>query len=1014
MYQVKIRKPFAQIGEGYHGKVAPFSPDYASSFLEYVLRRSIASQVRGMGAKLHFGELEKLVLSPLFAQAQKILVEPTAFRDIADMMISRGMAYTIIDQLMQVYEIREVSKYVSDSMLERSELYRAIKTLDLNAVGKDGTSKAEKVKALLKSGDESDHASTTQLALSTLRNWISGTISNSKDEEATRLISSLGTDISSILKVLSQEMFSPGVYQATTGSIASIYNEFIATAKSGKGPVLSFEQRAPIVTMITTVQAAVSKLLQYARSVSDEGERLPVAAAACQLAMGLLQYLKMAKDPDMYFPHQDLEFNVMAWASGLKMECGQLKDFWVSLAIGPATYNIALANILWREEVQWMNFLGEPFTVLKEATAQLDEALNNFSSVKVAIYEELAKATIDYAKAVTGSEQLLPANFYRSFIIDEAVDQMASLLVANKTNSLFTSAKAAIELDAPSAPVDVSPDAKRAQSEDMALEANSITVAAQVVQRSIYIAAAKLDEPTPIQSFVTISAEDLKFPATKDASEWLGFRPVSRLSLAVPRYAGQKPTQAQLIAGSRTPFSPEWTWKPFLYKIYYPNMAVVETAANLEPLLMWSEDAPVAIGVDALTRAWGVQRIPAVYTYSRNRSIAPYTMVEYLRGMTDRADGLQGKEYLEHVARLIGRYGEGDAIVKTIVAYLSPVMRVFIVSGGEPHVLMPELATVYSVPTKEFFGQQKGAELNAKAGVGELTFRYQISDSKGSTDNYVLFQLHDQYPKPVESLQILQTLESGQVVPVSFPFDYVLTVMKERWRDITPEQAPLLEILTNAWDKGAVSWTGPLGWSPLFTWMPGVYAEAYERAEVSDKEALIRSSMLAIKWKENPLTKGLMVRVFVENPCVLLDDEDREKAASMEDPTLSPTEGRAPESPVEIPAPGNEKGPSPDSIAPRTTDDAGKGADVAKVPVLAQNKEGDQIVVVDPVKSALQGDPANSGGAQAPAPEEEMVWVKIVEGDSTVLKKVKKSAVPEGAVLASDDEIKAWLANESK
>jgi hypothetical protein len=448
-----------------------------------------------------------------------------------------------------------------------------------------------------------------------------------------------------------------------------------------------------------------------------------------------------------------------------------------------------------------------------------------------------------------------------------------------------------------------------------------------------------------------------------------------------------------------------------------------ERLKEQKPLMMWTtDDVPEVMG-DAVSRPWGTQTVPACYTYQRNRAIRPYTMREYLLGMDRMVDGLPRTEYLLHVAETLAVYGVDDQTVKSLVDYLAPSMFVYVTSEsrGVEEWVQPRLYTMYGVPMKQF--QEKQVEFQTKQGKEKTAAEevsYKIQGRPGAKATTVRFVLHSCFPEPAPVVLMTQTLESGLSVVCPILEDTAKAYFSAM--RVSSSQADMAGDMAKAmldkFEPSHVSgWMLAGGFAPFTLWMPGTYFRVYSRIKkLTDEKMIMYSLAAAIKWRQNPVTGALDLRGFVHNPVALYDYQDRQDAYSQIDPVPGSYKTFQPSNPTEgTQEKGDPRGPQPETVASKDpTKKIEEGAAAAKVFVAADadKTEGREIILKDgesngdsetpKAQKPIAGDPASSEA-------DDFVWVVITEGEEKKLKKVKKNQVPEGATLASDDEIAEWL-----
>jgi hypothetical protein len=1035
MLEVTLRKPALDVESQYSGKGVQFSAIQAICTLQYAFNHTITTKIIERTGPQYDGELEHFVLNPLVELSKAVLKSPsTGAAPLIKAMMARAISYGVCDQVLKVYEIREVARNLTTDMLKTSDIYKMISNLNDEAVKPVDAETSQ-------DEDRSLDANKAPKPLRAIRAWI---VDRNQASKAERPFKFADADQWDGLDVIQAEFFgsqSNQVAKDALDSEATIYRDLVQFAKSGKGMALKRSGRAKIADKLSYVRAAVRALFAYAINAPAGEDRMEPALAGMALGTALLEYLKMAEDPDTYFPRQELQFNVVAWASGLKAEAGVLKNFWLYHAIAPATFTVTLAQQLWQKEISWMSFMGEEFTVLKQARELLDKEKDHFEVVRCEFYEDLAQRLIEDVKRYNRATEILPLNVLYSERFEEVLSAaMKKAASMSPSWSYGSSTDDNLKEVAPTPMLQIPFEDKQWASEQMAMQAQNIIDAMALAVRSTQFISLSLDDLQPVRPLVPMHIDDLQWPEIRSAGEddYLTFSMPSIMSPAVEKWSGRKWTTTSQ-RGQADNFTSQWVWEPRLYQMFRPLSARWELLKNQEPLMMWdTRQVPEVLG-DAITRPWGMQPTFAAYTYSRNRNWQPLTMAAYLQMMQGAIDGIPHQDYLKHAAQIIAAYGADDPLTQSIIDYLAPVMSVRIIAkkGQSATTQYPSLRTLYGVESHAFIDENIKRITTDEA----LARSYEMSDPQGRTVT-VEFHLHTVVPKPREVMPFLQTLDTGLSCPAMVSRELGDNFFKDKKSSFAEytERNGMLDAILRQTDSP--EWVDALGLSPFKLWMPATYFDVFTRSSLFssqfDVNEIAYAYAAAVKWRVNPVTGALQLRGFVHNPVCLLEFTDMLSAEQCEDPIPEAPGLRKPENVAEgTEAPGSPEGPAPDGLRPESTKDAvRRGSDTLKIPAVAMGlSDGAQkAVFVNPEPasepetimtredgkfagkrtvdkgSPLIGDPQRDDvDAERDASVAAEVWVVVEEDGKTILRKVKKDQVPNGARLASDEEVAKWL-----
>lgn len=1040
MIELQLKKPILDVEGQYTGKGVKFNPSQAVAMLARAYDNTITTKIVTRSGPIYDGELEYFILDPLVQIATNYLKGSKSSRRselVTRSLASRSIAYSVIDQIIKVYEIREVSKYLTNDMLKSSPIYTLILGLGdvqraIEEEEEQDTTKQEERKDQKKQEMPS--------ALKAIMRYIKGEAKQAGKDNSLASVQSLmeGADNeqSVATALMTAACFGEGAIDSlVTGledTVAGIYREFVSHAKRGKGMAQTSRGRARVIQRITLVRAAVDEMFKAAQASDDP---LIDGTAAMALGSALLSYLRMAENPDAYFPKQELQFNVIAWAGGLKQEAAELKEFWMYHALAPTSFTIQLAHRLWTEEISWLGFMGEEFEIVKQARSALERAKERYDVIESPFYTDLADKIIRDILTRTGATKILPTHFLKSEGFDAAFQKTLDAVRDSKVEWVYDGSN---DVQAPTRMYEIPCQDKTQTSERAAIQAQSIVNAYDLVVRAAQLIAVESDDPQPIRPLVQLEVNDLIWPEVKPVSpgEKLTFTEPEPTSAALPEWSGEPWPQK---FDARDTFMPKWRMAEYLYKTIRPLRALWKGLSDDRALLMWSvQDVPEVMG-DAISRPWGTQPVPACYTYQRNRTIRPYTMQEYLMGMEGAIDGVPWPDYLHHAAEIIVTYGLDDPTSQAIIDYLAPVMAVNTserrAQGGD--YVLPRLKTLYGVPTAVFFSKQGAVpttdeDVRRKSDTERSRYHFEriSKEEAGATKEVVVgFALHKLYPAPKPVTILTQTLASGLSV-----FAPLTTVAVDKYFEKVSEADlkaatgdDLLDRIIDAWtEQDAISkqWLPAGGFAPFKLWMPGTYFRVFYRIRADkekDQEDIMYATAAEVKWRVSEVTGALQIRGFVKDPVCLLDNADRTAALNAIDPVPDQLHLQKPENVAEgTQAPGEQKGPDPATLAAQDKEQKNAtGAATAKtwLPVEAEVAGKPEVVDQLPYEAKDRVQDEN-GKPLTGAPEaEEFVWVVVEVDGASILKKVKKDEVPEGARLASEDEIANWLkdhGNESK
>lgn len=1025
MIDVQVRKPIVDVESEYSGKGVKFSPSQTVSMMARAFDDTITTKLVKKVGPMYSGELERLILDPLVGLSTALLKANYTYRDVTKFFAARSLSFSIIDQVIKVYEVREVARYLTSDMLETSDIYRTMQRLgdDVKTHAGERQKHANDVKK--KGGVQTDQPDKSkELApnvLKLVQEFIQGK-SFRDNVDMTTIQDLLANDEEGMNKIMLASCFSieePSAFDEVDKTISEVYEDFVNYAKTGKGMALTGEGRARVMQKLSIVRAAVSDLFDYALGETDPSVQLARGLAAMALGVALLSYLKMAEEPDAFFPKQELQFNVIAWAGGLKTEASELKEFWMYHALAPASFTVSLAHRLWTEEASWAEFMGPEFELMTQARDALTKASERFDVVVSPFFKALAEKAVDDLLVRNGATKLLPIHMIYSDKFDSAYTATIERLTNEEIEWEYQEGN---DTTQPTKMFTIPCRDKRKASEMMAEQAQNIVNAYDVTVRAAQLISLVPDDPQPVRSLVDIGIEDLMWRAVRpvQANEILTFSMPEATSAALPAWDGADwPTKWK----SSTVFQPKWSHRDYLYKLFRPNRLLASRLSKQPVVFMWDKDTVPEVMGDAITRPWGMQPIPACYTYTRNRSIRPYTMLEYLNSMQGAVDGIPSSDYLRHAAELIVTYGPDDKMAQSLIDYLSPIMSVAMYhpAHGTLERIRPRLKTLYGVPVAEFYAIQPNP-IDPYTDEGEMadsrprTAAYKLMSDTDGKEVTVVFTLHEYFPKPHDVVPMAQTLESG--LTIFAPLSKKCVVDYFSGADLAAKDfgSDMLGDICKTWKPEAIISNGTWyvyagGFAPFKTWMPGTYFRAFARNDNLVQEAdIMYATAAAVKWKISSVTGSLQIRGFIQDPICLLDNSDRMKALDMVDPVPENLQIVKPENVSQgTQEPGHEEGPDPATLKSQTREEKNiTGAATAKTYLPGDTVDGDR-----PKVDTIEPQDSNAREAEKPLTgspsSDDEVWVVVEDEQGKKLKKVKKGEVPEGARLASDDEIAQWL-----
>jgi hypothetical protein len=1031
MKQLSVITQLDKLKEGYQGKALAYNPRYAVLILREAFTKSITNCLRKIEGPLYQGELESFILSPIIAVSSKLLSSGTANPGyVIEHFAGQSVGYSIIAQLFATFENKELASTLTQTMIQKSELYKLF--TETWSQGK------EDLEEKLRRGDGKG---ANTMIVNALQEWIQGKQpSNPLYKDAQSGLGSAMSALTAILKTTGAN--SPTV---SYGAVTPLYDLLLDTAGTGKGFPLTIEQRKRLFSLYSVAQMAIESLFDQADKQIDEFDRSQYALAGAVLANAFLDYLKMAHDPDVFFPASRIPHDSRAWASSMKAKAVRLASHWLSYVNAPATFSVGIAYDLWKASKSWLDKLGRPYSALVESEQMLDAAMERMKPLSSDLFANIKQVVFDHIKKFTGADEILPQELiqtdeYKAWL--EKLDNISSYNYESMTSLIKNMVPSSVML--------YRNEDKLPLEQTMVIRASMIVAAAEAAVRSTMLFSADLDTTVAPSSMASIDISDLVIEAPTPASEheYVGFKKPSPLSAGIVKYLSEDEQKASTdpdIKADAENKLPSWVLKPYLYSPIFLNQLRISLASNIPVLLMWNDVFVPMVHGDALTKQYSVQPIPSLYTSQRNRVVKPYTISEYLRSRRAAVDGVPANSYLRNVATLLDTYGADSQMTARLVDYLSSVMFIYKKGAGDSDWkwVKPECLTVYGVPVALFEKAQKTKPIKS-----EGTAIVQQSVSLGDTQ--YLFKLHTHYPVPQKCGFVSYGNSSGEIITVPVRqtvLDAVVSELKKQIEanlDKDPNQSgspvvgfKLSEFAAGFSVDGTIASYGEQqsnlkeftfaqaqGWSPFARWCPGQYFDVFSKSDIVTLSALRDYTMQSIAHRINPVTGDLEMRAFLDNELVILDSEDLMNAEDAVDPIVEDAVGR--EGAVSIRDDESthaepEPTPAPTSPAALSPSEKAKAASgIIPAPFAVQQEKGGDSTVVeqkplapngdDPKEkkpTPQAGDPSDSTVTSGSAEAE--VWVKDPTAKQLTLKKVKTSQVPSGWVLASEAEIAEWL-----
>lgn len=952
------------IREGYQGRAITLVPEYPVKTVAHQMLAHIDSKTKVRVGPTYNGEAERLILDPMYIRAAAVINMMEDGSYTPGILIREFYAYathySLIVEVAKVSQTKEIANAMTFEALQQQTI----------------------VSSILKSS----RAVSGDMAKDAKDIW-SRIYADMSIIDADK-ISENGDNPTPIFDVLSS--MTDGNKEVTAeATLKDVFDTLMEHLRKGKGFPLSSHETAAYASKLATIRHLLARLEERLGTTQDlPGVRQDFLAMAYALSL----YLEMVQNYDVTFPAGPFQSQSQAWVMSIHTGAARLRSFWMETALMPISFDTAVAAQMWQSTKDFFDPIFVKNLQYSEVMRLWDETSQQLPRVLVKYAQQAAQDAIAAFREHTAATHLLPSSW--TSISEDIVSKVAEIEEFNPDPAVVMSFVGATD------PITYSKTRINVILMDL-------TIRAQSIQSTVsYISKAR--------RLVSFTADDLQPYAPLAAIDYTRYTPL-RGSIGVPSQSGfTRRDPLELLIDKYTydekqPTSPKWCLHDKLFKPIY-LLKESQALATRTDRFIWPTYSEVPTS-DPISAAYMAQPLFAAHTRHRNPSILPRTMQAYTNQILgQRATQLTQREYFLQAAVLIAT--RFDQFGRSIVNALAASMSVFLADADSSKgwsLLLPEIPTVYGVPTQSFFrhaSKGKDEQPSFSASLVEMVKDDYAVVKIPDSNVFIGFKLHAYVPSPSETYPVAFKMAKGVFVSAPLRRDLLDSVdaLKKLLPALSADEVSVVDC------KNLSSIFIPaIGLTPFLLNLPHVLFEVQSQDAMLTTNVYLQSAYTSVKTKLFEYSQEMDVAAFTDLEVDLLDMDDYADALSVPDDipsqstpvTSSEPEGSEVGGVLQPRTNGPDHQPAADftSQVKATTERAGIAA-VTGSPILTptETDKGTTLQVIHPVHDEtlegrmLGGDPSDVSAPEVSATimddaAEEYEYYQLEDGSVIRLKK---------------------------
>lgn len=824
--------------EGFAGKAVAMLPEYPHMSVMTQMTATIDRMTRVVSGPLYYGEAEILILEPLLAIAADILktkvgkVSPSKEGYLQGAVIKKAYelsaAYAVITEYAKISQAKDLANAMTADVVKNTPVYSALAAqyaTDPDAPKVDPNAKVwEKLDAYLKKAG----------SLKTIQSLIS----------------------------LSME----GDVQSD--NVASVFTRFTRTLRKGKGFYLVPKQRAELITIRSAVRAAIEHLISEAENSASD--KYLLYAEAMTLSYWYLTYLTIAERYDDVFPAGEYISQSQAWVLSLRTAAARLSAAYSDIAVLPYSFDIQLAVSLHKQAKKFYEPILLDNSAMKDGDAIFDASVATFERVANKFAVTAANSAIDKMVSYSKATTLLPAKYQTvletilsqvKLEIDVTADKVMSDTLATSTYELILVRS-------------------NEHAASMLNDSADIVSAIEYVARAKAILALDFSDDAPFSELIPSGIqyqEVLPLKGSVGEAIVAGFSGVDPLTLKMEKYKYDS-----------TSAKPKWVLADYLYKPVR-QIPLLQSLISTSEYYLWPSLGEIPFG-DPISKLFATLPLPACYTQTRNIRRLPYDITTF----TDLTTGMFGRtpsgEIFQELALLLTSHR--DEFGSAIADYLSALFFIyeFDLADASPKVRMiaPTLPAIFGMPRQ--------AMIDANILDGENALTSKVSAGRATkvsvgTKTY-WFTLHAAFPKARPTLPVAYSPSRGVTLTIPIFQEAVYKAIEinvSKGGSVGVREYPTADVIgTFTLDNLGFSksaFISPSGFAPFSMLLPHMLFDVQKTNTLTQSGEFTKYAVASISTKISNVTGDMKIAGFLDNPIVIYDLSDWNKARDEEDPT---------------------------------------------------------------------------------------------------------------------------------